>query len=215
MISCTIFILFIHFSWANKDIGKPEREIEVKGNHLLRRFDNTVNQSIITLLQQTNGKQLYYDFSNRLICTKFTDIYKFPLILVTDDFVLPAYEQTGIDVSQCTSLVFNITWIRTKRDLDPYNITLLLMRHDSTTNKPSNVSFFKRTLSSPNNTGIWPMLYNVPNPVQLFINQGDIADDGVTMFDFTNRTFLSINETLWFSFYVTVPQHFYYQGFVQ
>src|ERR1019366_6975098 len=104
-----IYILVISFIYSSWSTTTTIETYQHSLNHQLRRSDSgVVNQSIFTLLQQTNGKQLYYDYSSRLICTKFTDIYKFPLIQVTDDFILPSMD-TGIDVSECISLVFNIT----------------------------------------------------------------------------------------------------------
>src|SRR4051812_39718935 len=84
----------------------------------------------VTILNQTNEyKGFLFDFSNRLICHRYTDWYLFPLLYATDDFVIPSY--TSLNAIECTSIVFTFNTIRTKQDMDPYNITIRLFYHNT------------------------------------------------------------------------------------
>lgn len=164
------------------------------------------------LVNQSNVYELFYDLSNRIECHNFTDIYRYPLIYVADDFVIPAY--TSMDLrnkisSDCTSLTFSFTTIRSKQDLDPYYVTLQLFYHDAVNDAPQNTAFYSKSFCAPNvDTCLWDRRLNIPLKTTLVLQNGDVGDDGVTVFDLSNSNMLPTGQTLWVAIYVTVPVHY-------
>lgn len=160
----------------------------------------------LPLITQVNRLERYYDLFNRVRCQELPEIAGRPTFIAADDFVITLPHVAG-QKGDCHALNFIINTIRTRNDKDPQSITYMLLYHDPVTNKPGDV-FFKRTLSSPNATGIWDSFLGIPRLTTLTIQQGDLDDDNVTRFDFNNNTFLPHNQTLWFATYVTMVRNY-------
>jgi hypothetical protein len=156
----------------------------------------------VDLIKQVNAVERWYDLFNRIRCYEMTDILGSPSVMVADDFIITS--STSENYTSCESLNFTLNTIRTFQDQNPLAIIIMLMYHDNITNGPGKV-FFKRTLLSPNNTGIWDTLVNVPSFTSFIINHGDLDDDNTTKFDFYS---LPRYQTLWFSFYGIGPRDF-------
>jgi hypothetical protein len=81
------------------------------------------------------------------------------------------------------------------------------MRHDEKTGAPGE-TFYKKTLPWPSNNYEWASDYiSIPWQTLIALQWHELADDGVTRFDFRNASFLPPETTFWFSFYATVSQH--------
>jgi hypothetical protein len=169
------------------------------------------SQVIVDLLHQSNAKERIYDFRNKIRCYNMTEILGSPSINAVDDFVLipPPLslfpeEDNGME---CYALNFTLNTIRTYETANPLSVTIHLFYNDPSTNRPGKL-FFQRTLSSPNNTGLWDDVVNAPRFTTFIITQGDLDDDNVTVFDLKNTTFLPPYQTLWFGFYGKGPRDY-------
>jgi hypothetical protein len=161
----------------------------------------------ISLLKQINAPVRFNDWTNRIPCSNQTDIYQSPLVYISDDFTISFPMAANATVFYCQSMTFTLNIMRVKQDQDPRSITYELAYHDKENGRPGDV-FFKKTLPSPNGTGIWDNILSVPYYIDLTVKQGDLDDSGLISFDFGNRTFLPYDTTLWFAFYTTGPRHF-------
>lgn len=175
--------------------------------------DNHIIYDPIVILNQTNDHPLFYDLTNRIESVRYTDIYGFPLLQVVDDFIIPPYTRLYIVnhmSSSCNGLSFSFNTIRTRQDMDPYNITIELF-YDDGYNYPLNVSFFKRTVCSPytviDNNCSWDKKINIPTITDIILNNGDMDDNNITVFDLSNIDFIPTGRKLWVSIYATVPRH--------
>ena len=172
----------------------------------------------VTIINQTNVYELFYDLANRIECHNFTDIYGYPLVYAADDFVLPSYRDLDLVnglASDCNALSFSFTVVRSRQDQDPQNITLRLFYHDPNTGGPLEPPFYQRTFCAPINTVTcstpgccWDPRIRVALPIVLTLQNGDISDDGVTTFDLSNMNLLPVGRTLWAAMYITVPGHY-------
>ena len=168
----------------------------------------------ITILNQSNVYELFYDLTNKIQCDNYTDYWGFPVFQAADDFVLPAW--TGLPTvhhvsADCAALNFTFTTVRSYQDQDPASITLQLFYDNQTA--PRSDAFFTRTFCAPGTTTTpmancaWPRKINIPINITLALANGDVADDGVTVFDLNNASLLPVGRRLWVSFYATVPEH--------
>jgi hypothetical protein len=161
------------------------------------------------VLNHTNAYTLYPNTANKVMCQKIMDRLDHPLIIATDDVILPHQETwlTQWGIKNCSSATFSFTTIRTRNDLNPYNITLQLMRHDDLENRPGEI-FFVKTLAWPTNNIRW--LYDIigiPSQNDITLEHGELADDGTTRFDLTDPDFLRPGTRMWVAFYVSLPWH--------
>lgn len=166
-------------------------------------------QQNVTVVLQQNAPTMSPNLAARLSCARYTDISGFPLIYVADDFVVP-----NLGLSNCTVLNFNVTGLRLRNDLSPYNITIQLLQHNTTGNKPYRLPFFSLTLCSPNGSCIWDPRTGIPIATYFSLKEGDVDDQG-RVFSLSNVSFLPRDQTVWFAFYATLAQHFVYQSYVQ
>lgn len=160
-------------------------------------------------LNHTNAYTLYPNTANKVMCQKIMDRLDHPLIIAADDVILPVQEVwlTRWGIKNCSSATFSFTTIRTRNDLNPYNITLQLMRHDEKENRPGDI-FFVKTLAWPTNNVRW--LYDIigiPSQNDITLQHGELADDDTTRFDLANPDFLRLGTRMWVAFYVSLPWH--------
>lgn len=171
---------------------------------------NRATYHFIPLVKQVNVNELFFDLSNRVQCQRYTDKFGFPTLKTVDNFVIPPYESMNTvrgSANDCDRLAFQFNTIREKQDLDPTNITLELYYHNASRNGPNDHPFFSRTFARPGNGGTWDTRLNIPVTSTLTLVRGDLGDDGVTVFDMSDQTFLPVSTTLWAGMYVTMPLH--------
>jgi len=146
-----------------------------------------------------------------LPCQNITDLPNSPVLMASDDFVIPPLSTfiinnipSGID--NCRALIFSISYMRNYRDSIPENIILYIMKDSIGT--PGNI-IFKKTFKQPDNG--WNLNVYNPGSLILKINVGD-KDDNNHEFDISSSS-LFAGTKLWISFFVTLKRHFSLTGF--
>ena len=177
----------------------------------------TTGYQPLTILNQSNVYQLFYDLSNHIECDNYTDYFIRPVLRAADDFVLPPY--TSLDTmhrqsSDCNALQFTFVTLRTRQDQDPSSVTLQLFYNNASggyngSDVPQDQPFYTRSWCAPNAISCqWDPRLATPLNTTLTLNNGDMADDGVTRFDLSNLSLMPIGRRLWVSFFATVPRHY-------
>jgi len=176
----------------------------------------TLQNITIFIVNQTNAPTYYPNFSNKVMCQNITDSYGYPLILGADDMVPPSRASwaTQYGALSCHAMLLSFETVRTRQDLNPSNITVWLMRDDPGRGGPGTV-FYARTLPWPTNNYRWrddPI--SMPFDTELLLSQGDVADDGATVFDLASEAFLpGDGQRTWVALYVTMSLHMIQAGF--
>lgn len=161
----------------------------------------------LVVLDHSNVYSRYPDTSNKVMCQKIIDRPDHPIIIGADDLIIPNEWQLRWGIERCNAMTLSFTTVRTRNDLNPYNITLLLFRNNQTENKPGNL-FYKRTFQWPTNNVNWVHdIIAIPSQNDFILNHGDLDDDGITIFDLQDPAFLSHGSRIWVSFYATIPWH--------
>lgn len=178
---------------------------------LYHQFISAQNEQDLTILvlNQSNAHSMYPNVANKVMCQKIIDRPDYPLILGSDDIILPDQLewQSKWGIHTCHAMRISFTTIRTRNDLNPYNITICLFRNNPTKNQPW-TPFYKRTLKWPTNNPHWVEdAISLPSQNTIVLEQGDLDDNGETIFDLQNPDFLQLGSRMWVSFYVTMPWH--------
>lgn len=173
-------------------------------------------QGNVTILEQKNVFQLYPPLDQCVLCQNLTDKYGMPVLKAADDMSLPPldyFRARGVahGLDDCSQMSFTLTTLRRKNDLNPAYVTLEFMRHNVTTGGPSLYSkpFYKKTYQWPTNNYLWQSDYlNRPWDSVFTLQYNEVGDDGVTRFNFRDTTnFMRVGETVWVSYYATMPFH--------
>lgn len=159
----------------------------------------------LTILDQISSNTFPY-----LPCQNITDIIHTPLLKVSDDFFIPPMSTFILNnipygIDNCKSIIFTISYKRSRFTFDPENIVLTLMKG---LYPQDNTIFFEKTYPKPFNG--WNINVNSPGILILSINIGDLDDNG-NEFDLSSSSII-YGTKIWISFYVTLKRDFLLTG---
>jgi len=167
-----------------------------------RRFThNILNQSVGSDSSQ-----------NRVICQHFTDPDLEADIKAADDIIISPALASSLN---CSSMDITFVMVRSRHDESPQSVTVQFL-YDVTnpitgndTGKPGNV-FYSRVFYGM----VWDNISIGRNFNMTFhFKNGDVSDDGLTIFDLANTNLFPPGRRIWISFFATGPRDFSFAGF--
>ncbi len=169
---------------------------------LCRKFThNILNQSIGSDAPQ-----------NRVICQHFTDPDLEAYIKAADDIIISSDLAVSLN---CSSMEITFVMVRSRHDENPQSVTVQFL-YDVTnpltgndTGKPGTV-FYSHVFYGM----VWDNISigSTFNMTFRFKN-GDVGDDGITIFNLANRNLFPPGRRIWVSFFATGPRDFSFAGF--
>lgn len=172
------------------------------GGGQCRRFThNILNQSVGSDAPQ-----------NRVICQHFTDPDLEAYIKASDDIIISTDLASSLN---CSSMDITFVMVRSRHDENPQSVTVQFL-YDVTnpitgndTGKPGSVfysrAFYGMVWDNISIGSIFNMTFHLKN--------GDISDDGLTVFSLSDRNLFPPGRRIWVSFFATGPRDFSFAGF--
>lgn len=175
--------------------------INSKEESLLQKVITKYEDYNLTVLDQTSSNVIPY-----IPAQNITDMINTPVLKGSDDFILPPLSTFIINnipygLDACRSIIFSISYKRSRYDQNPTSLVLTLMRDYN--NSPGTV-FFQKTFYQPLNG--YNINYNNPGVLILKINIGEVDDFG-NEFDLSSNA-MGYNYKIWVSFYVNLNRNF-------